>query len=43
MNRKVHEVGPRLCPECGGKMKIIAFLTRLIVARIFFSFSAAWF
>lgn len=27
MIRKVHEVDPLLCPECGYQMKIIAFLT----------------
>jgi hypothetical protein len=27
MIRKVHEVDPLLCPQCGGQMRIIAFLT----------------
>ena len=27
MIRKVHEVDPMVCPQCGGKTKIIAFLT----------------
>jgi len=27
MIRKVYEVDPMICPQCGGKMKIIAFLT----------------
>jgi hypothetical protein len=27
MIRKVYEVDPMLCPKCGGKMKVIAFLT----------------
>jgi len=27
MIRKVYEVDPMVCPKCGGKMKIIAFLT----------------
>jgi len=27
MIRKVYEVDPLLCPKCGGKMKVIAFLT----------------
>ena len=27
MIRKVYEVDPMVCPQCGGKMKIIAFLT----------------
>jgi len=27
MIRKVYEVDPMLCPQCGGRMKIIAFLT----------------
>jgi len=27
MIRKVHEVDPLLCPQCGGQMHIIAFLT----------------
>ena len=26
MIRKVHEVDPLLCPQCGGTMKVIAFL-----------------
>jgi hypothetical protein len=25
--RKVYEVDPMVCPRCGGKMKVIAFLT----------------
>ena len=27
MIRKVYEVDPLLCPQCGGIMKVIAFLT----------------
>jgi hypothetical protein len=27
MIRKVYEVDPMLCPKCGGRMRIIAFLT----------------
>ena len=27
MIRKMYEVDPLLCPQCGGTMKIIAFLT----------------
>ncbi len=27
MIRKVYEVGPMVCPHCGGQMKVIAFLT----------------
>jgi transposase len=27
MIRKVYEVDPMVCPKCGGRMKIIAFLT----------------
>ena len=27
MIRKVYEVDPMLCPECGGAMKIVAFVT----------------
>jgi hypothetical protein len=27
MIRKVYEVDPMVCPECGGTMKVIAFLT----------------
>ena len=27
MIRKVYEVDPLLCPQCGGQMKVIAFLT----------------
>jgi hypothetical protein len=35
MIRKVYEVNPLLCPECGGKMRIIAFITEFsVVDRI---------
>jgi len=27
MIRKVYEVDPMACPQCGGTMKIIAFIT----------------
>jgi len=27
MIRKVYEVDPLICPRCGGRMKVIAFLT----------------
>jgi hypothetical protein len=27
MIRKVYEVDPMACPRCGGRMKIISFLT----------------
>jgi len=27
MIRKVYEIDPMLCPECGGPMRIMAFLT----------------
>jgi hypothetical protein len=27
MIRKVYEVDPMICPQCGGMMKIISFLT----------------
>ncbi len=27
MIRKVYEIDPMLCPQCGGRMKVIAFLT----------------
>jgi hypothetical protein len=27
MIRKAYEVDPLVCPECGGRMKIIAFIT----------------
>jgi len=27
MIRKVYEVDPLLCPQCGGQMKVIAFIT----------------
>jgi hypothetical protein len=27
MIRKVYEVDPMLCPQCGGQMRVIAFLT----------------
>jgi len=31
MIRKVYEVDPMVCPQCGGTMKIIAFLTNYAV------------
>jgi len=35
MIRKVYEVDPMLCPECGGTMKVIAFITDFsVVDRI---------
>jgi hypothetical protein len=35
MIRKVYEVEPLLCPRCGGRMKVIAFLTEhAVVDRI---------
>lgn len=35
MIRKVYEVDPMICPQCGGKMRIIAFLTdHAVVDRI---------
>jgi len=27
MTRKVYEVDPMVCPQCGARMKVIAFLT----------------
>jgi len=33
MIRKVYEVDPLVCPQCGGTMKIIAFLTDHAVAN----------
>jgi len=30
MIRKVYEVNPLVCPQCGGTMKIIAFLQPLL-------------
>ena len=27
MIRKIYEVDPLVCPECGGRMKIVAFIT----------------
>jgi transposase len=27
MIRKVYEVDPLVCPRCGGRMKVVAFLT----------------
>jgi transposase len=27
MIRKVYEVDPMVCPKCGGKMKVVAFIT----------------
>ncbi len=35
MIRKVYEVDPMICPRCGGRMKVVAFLTeRAVVDRI---------
>jgi len=35
MIRKVYEVDPLVCPQCGGQMKVIAFLTDFsVVDRI---------
>jgi hypothetical protein len=35
IRRKVYEVDPMLCPQCGGQMKVIAFLTDFsVVDRI---------
>jgi hypothetical protein len=35
MIRKVYEVDPLLCPQCGGQMRVIAFLTdSAVVDRI---------
>jgi hypothetical protein len=35
MIRKVYEVDPLICPRCGGRMKVIAFLTEnAVVDRI---------
>jgi hypothetical protein len=31
MIRKVYEVDPMVCPQCGGQMKVIAFLTDYVV------------
>lgn len=31
MIRKVYEVDPMVCPQCGGTMKVIAFLTNYAV------------
>jgi hypothetical protein len=31
MIRKVFEVDPMVCPQCGGQMKVIAFLTDFAV------------
>ena len=31
MIRKVYEVDPMVCPQCGGTMKVIAFLTHYAV------------
>jgi hypothetical protein len=31
MIRKVYEVDPMACPQCGGTMKVIAFLTDYVV------------
>ena len=35
MIRKVYEVDPMICPECGGLMKVVAFITdQAVVDRI---------
>jgi hypothetical protein len=35
MIRKVYEVDPMVCPQCGGTMKVIAFITDFpVVDRI---------
>jgi len=35
MIQKVYEVDPLICPRCGGRMKVVAFLTEYaVVARI---------
>ena len=35
MIRKVYEVEPMICPRCGGRMKVVAFLTEpAVVDRI---------
>jgi len=31
MIRKVYEVNPMVCPQCGGRMKVIAFITEYAV------------
>jgi len=31
MIRKVYEVDPLVCPRCGGRMKVVAFLTEYAV------------
>jgi uncharacterized protein (UPF0212 family) len=31
MIRKVYEVDPMICPKCGGRMKIVAFITEVAV------------
>jgi Ribonuclease G/E len=35
MIRKVYEVDPMICPRCGGRMRVVAFLTEhAVVDRI---------
>jgi len=35
MVRKVYEVDPMICPRCGGRMRVVAFLTEpAVVDRI---------
>jgi hypothetical protein len=31
MIRKVYEVDPMVCPKCGGRMKVVAFITEVAV------------
>jgi len=45
MIRKLYEVDPMLCPRCGGKMKVVAFITDFavvdkIIDHLKLSFSA---
>ena len=30
---RIYEVSPLLCPQCGGAMKIIAFISETVVIR----------
>ncbi len=31
--KKIHEVDPQLCPECSGRMRVIAFIEEKAVIR----------
>jgi hypothetical protein len=40
--KKIWEVDPLLCPNCGGEMKIISFLTKALVVRQILEYLNLW-